>query len=75
LPLARELGVSEAAVYLWIKADKDKELDRVKSVEITPQSAAKADKRDFALENKALREENEKLWSKVRASMITCGEI
>src|SRR5580693_214626 len=48
--LAKELGVSEAAVYLWIKADKAKELERVKRAGITLQNAVKADKRDLALE-------------------------
>src|ERR1700689_696088 len=64
--LAKEVGVSEAAVYLWIRADKDEELERVKKAALSPQNAAKADKRDLMLENKALREENERLWSKVR---------
>jgi transposase len=73
--LAKELGVSEAAVYLWIKADKDKELERIKAKGITPQNAAKADKRDLALENKALREENERLWNKVRELMLKTGEL
>jgi hypothetical protein len=73
--LANELGVSEAAVYLWIKADKEKELERVKRATLTPQNAAKADKRDLALENKALREENERLWSKVRELMLKTGEL
>lgn len=73
--LAKELGVSQAAVYLWIKADKGKELERVKAKGLTLQSASKADKRDLALENKALREENERLWSKVRELMLKHGEI
>jgi predicted transcriptional regulator len=73
--LAKELGVSEAAVYIWIKSDRAKELERVKRAGITPQNAAKADKRDLALENKALREENERLWSKVRELMLKTGEL
>jgi transposase len=73
--LAKELGVSEAAVYLWIKADKDKELARVKAKGITPQNAAKADKRDLALENRALKQENERLWAKVRELMLKTGEL
>jgi transposase len=73
--LAKELGVSEAAVYLWIKADKDKELERIKAKGITPQNAAKADKRDLALENRALRQENERLWAKVRELMLKTGEL
>ena len=73
--LAKELNVSEAAVYLWIKADKVKELERVKAKGITPQNAAKAEKRDLALENKALREENDRLWSKLRVLMLKHGEI
>jgi len=73
--LAKELGVSEAAVYIWIKADRDKELERVKRVGLTPQNAAKADKRDLALENKALRDENERLWAKVRELMLKTGEL
>ncbi len=73
--LAKELGVSEAAVYLWIKSDRAKELERIKRAVITPQNAAKADKRDLALENKALREENERLWSKVRELMLKTGEL
>ena len=75
MALAEELGVSEAAVYLWIKADRDKEIARVKRSGITPQNAAKADKRDLALENKALREENERLWAKIRELMLKTGEI
>ena len=75
VPLAKELGVSEAAVYLWIRADKDKELERVKKAALSPQNAAKADKRDLMLENKALREENERLWSKVRELMLKTGEL
>jgi transposase-like protein len=73
--LARELGVSEAAVYIWIKADREAELERVKAKGITPQNAAKADKRDLALENKALKEENERLWAKVRELMLKTGEL
>src|SRR5450631_145231 len=73
--LAKELGVSEPAVYLWIRADKDKELARVKRAGITPYNAAKADKRDLALENKALREENERLWQKIRELMLKSGEL
>jgi predicted transcriptional regulator len=73
--LAKELGVSEAAVYIWIKADRDAELERVKAKGITPANAVKAEKRDLALENKALREENERLWSKVRELMLKTGEL
>jgi len=73
--LAEELGVSQAAVYLWIKADRDIELDRIKAKGITPQNAAKADKRDLALENKALKRENERLWAKVRELMLKTGEL
>jgi predicted transcriptional regulator len=73
--LADELGVSQAAVYLWIKADNDKELERVKRAGITPANAAKADKRDLALENKALKQENERLWNKVRELMLKTGEL
>jgi hypothetical protein len=73
--LADELGVSQAAVYVWVKADKDKELERIKAKGITPQTAAKADKRDLALENKALREENQKLWNKIHELMLKTGEL
>jgi predicted transcriptional regulator len=73
--LADEMGVSQAAVYLWIKADKEKELERIKRAGITPQNAAKADKRDLALENKALKAENERLWAKVRELMLKTGEL
>jgi hypothetical protein len=73
--LAKELRVSPAALYLWIKADKDQELARVKRQGITPQNAAKADKRDLALENKALKEENARLWNKVREYMLKTGEL
>jgi hypothetical protein len=73
--LAKELGVSEAAVYIWIKAERKQELERVKAKGITPQNAAKADKRDLALENKALRDENERLWAKVRELMLKTGEL
>jgi hypothetical protein len=62
-------------VYIWIKADRDAELERVKAKGISPQNAAKADKRDLALENKALREENERLWSKVRELTLKTGEL
>jgi transposase-like protein len=73
--LAGELGVSEAAVYIWIQKDRQKQMERVKAKRITPQTAAKADKRDLALENKALREENEKLWNKIRELMLKSGEL
>lgn len=73
--LADELGVSVAAVYVWIKADEAKERERVKLAGITPQNADKAAKRDLALENKGLREENEKLWAKVRELMLKHGEL
>jgi predicted transcriptional regulator len=73
--LADELGVSQAAVYLWIKADKEEQLVRVKRAGITPENAAKADKRDLALENKALKEENARLWNKVRELMLKTGEL
>lgn len=73
--LAEELGVSQAAVYIWIKAAGDRELDRIKAKGITPQNAAKADKRDLALENKALKQENDRLWAKVRELMLKTGEI
>src|SRR5579864_85901 len=73
--LAKELGVSEAALYIWIKADRAKQLERVKAKGITPQTAAKAEKRDLALENKALRDENERLWAKVRELMFKAGEL
>jgi transposase-like protein len=73
--LAKELGVSEAAVYIWIKADREEELERIKQKGITPANAAKADKRDLALENQALRDENERLWAKVRELMLKTGEL
>jgi hypothetical protein len=73
--LAEELGVSQAAVYLWIKADKQRELDRIKAKGITPQNAAKADRRDLAIENKALKAENDRLWAKVRELMLKTGEL
>jgi Transposase len=73
--LAKELGVSEAAIYIWVKAERHAELARVKAKGITPQNAAKADKRDLALENRALKEENERLWAKVRELMLKTGEL
>jgi predicted transcriptional regulator len=73
--LATELGVSEAAVYIWIKANKNRELERVKAKGITPANAIKAEKRDLALENQALREENERLWAKVKELMLKTGEL
>ena len=73
--LAKELGVSEAAVYNWIKADKAKELERVKQAGMTAQNAAKAGKRHLVRENKTLWQENERLWAKVRELMLKTGEL
>jgi transposase-like protein len=73
--LAKALDVSEAAVYVWLKADRAREIERVKAKAITPQTAAKAEKLDLALDNKRLREENERLWAKVRELMLKTGEL
>jgi transposase-like protein len=68
--LAKELGVSEAGVYLWIKAEKAQQLERLKRADMTPQAAEKADKRDLAVQIKELRAENTKLRNRLLELML-----
>jgi hypothetical protein len=73
--LAAELGVCQQAVYQWIRADKKAQLERVRRAVLEPERAREADKTDLALENQALKDENQRLWAKLRELMFKYREL
>lgn len=73
--LAKEHRVSRQGFYLWVKRHKDARINKAKYANMTAENIDKSQKVDMAIENSALKAENDRLKQKLFELMLSTDRL